>query len=408
MTAVALRASTGRTDVDISLSRRQVEIGERFAALLSADLAPAVRRMAEQPVPPQADTDEDAAYTREAVWRALVELGATRLLLPERYDGEQAGQQGAVVVAELLGRVLYQGPLLDTMTATEVMLAEADPAGKLLREIAEGAAVTVAVRRGGRDSHSRPAKFDCPDQPGGPTVEAERRFVGFAPETWSVLLVGRVGQVGPAVHAALVPRDHPTVTWRRHDDIGRGELYAVRFAGSPVAAWFGDPDGGCAAWPQIVARARIRHAAYLVGLSQGALDLAVDRASARRQFGRPIGRFQALAFQLAGLATRLEGARLLVRAAAWEADEGRDPRLSAAQALGMAADLAGEITAAAVQVHGAYGMTEDCDVQIYYRRAHVERGWLGAAADVRAEAVPWLAEAVRARHSGRPDAGGRL
>ena len=396
--------------MDISLSRRQAEIGERFAALLSPDLAPAVRRMAERAVPPQAGTGEDAADIRAAVWRALVELGATRLLLPERYDGEQAGQQGAVVLAELLGRVLYQGPLLDTMTATEVILSEADPAGKLLREIAEGAAITVAVRHAGRDSHSRPAQFDRPDQPGGATIDAERRFVGFAPESWSVLLVGRVG---PAVHAALVPRDHPTVTWRRHDDIGRGELYAVRCSGSPVATWFGagldeGRDGGCAAWPQIVARARIRHAAYLVGLSQGALDLAVDRASSRRQFGRQIGRFQALAFQLAELATRLEGARLLVRAAAWEADEGRDHRLSAAQALGMAADLAGEITAAAVQVHGAYGMTEDCDVQIYHRRAHVERGWLGAAADVRAEAVPWLAEAVRTRHAGRSDAGSQL
>ena len=388
--------------MDIAVSRRQAEIEERFAALLSPDLAPAIRRMAEQSVPPRPDPDEGGADTREAVWRALVELGATRLLLPERYDGEQAGQQGAVILAELLGRVLYQGPLLDTMTATEVILSQPDPAAKLLREIAEGAAIPIAVRYGGREGYSHPAAFDGPGRPGGPTVQAERRFVGFAPEAWCLLLVGRAG---PAVHAALVPRDHPTVTWRRQDDIGRGELYALRCAGSPVAAWLGDPDGGCAAWPRIVARARLRHAAYLVGLSQGALDLAVRRAADRRQFGRPIGRFQSLAFGLAELATGLEGARLLVRAAAWEADAGHDPRLGAAQALGMAADLAGAVTAAAVQVHGAYGMTEDCDVQIYLRRAHVERGWLGSAADVRAEAVPWLAEAVRTRHAGRPDPG---
>ena len=114
------------------------------------------------------------------------------------------------------------------------------------------------------------------------------------------------------------------------------------------------------------------------------------RAGQRRQFGQPIGRFQALAFDLAQVAARLEAARWLVRATAWEADEGADVRLSAVQALAMAADLARTATSTAVQVHGAYGTTEQADVQLYYRRAGIERVWLGAPKRLRAEAFGLL------------------
>jgi butyryl-CoA dehydrogenase len=403
--------------MDISLSPAQHEIGRRFAELVDDELVPEIRRMSERPVPAEAADAEQSAVARAAVWGALVDLGATRLLLPAQYDGEQAGQQGAVVLAELLGRAAYQGPLLDTMAAAEILLAAGGEAvggaghGKLLTEIAEGAAVPLAPRSSGRDDLAHPGPFTRSAAVTGPgaadAIEARRAFVAFGAEGRYLMVVGRPqplrdhgdGHTGDApLCAALVPRDHPSVSLRRQEDVSRGELYSVHCAGTPVLSWAAGPERGLHAWPAIIARARIRHAAYLVGLSQGALDLAVSRADARRQFGRPIGRFQALAFRLAELSTRLEGVRWLTRAAAWEADEDGDARLSAAQALAAAADLTGDVTLAAMQLHGAYGMTEESDIQIYYRRASVDRVWLGAAAQLRREALPLLAESVRRKH----------
>lgn len=433
--------------VDVSLTDEQTAIAGRFSALFRADLLPALRRLYEHPAAPGpsgAPAPEDATAGR-AVWRALVELGATRLLLPTELGGEGAGQRGAVVLAELAGTALYGGPLLDTMTATEALLpgafAAADGTAKYLAEIADGAAVPLAPRARGHDDPADPAPLPAVGTPG---IRLHRRLVAAAPEGRYLLVLGRAGAAaGGGVHGALVRSDDPTLTCRRHEDVTRGGLYAVELADTPVLAWVhpADPvsvtgvtgagrarggartgdaasDAGAAGglgavgpfrdadprsgWPGLVARARLRHAGYLVGLVQGALDLAVARVKERRQFGRELGRFQALAFRLAELTARTEGVRWLVRSAAWEADTGRDPRLTAAQSLAAAADLAGDATAAAMQLHGAYGLTDAADIQICYRRAHLDRVWQGSAAALRREVFPLLVAERKFAHRTDP------
>jgi butyryl-CoA dehydrogenase len=393
--------------MDVSLSPAQRMVRERYAELISDDLVPSIRRTGE--VPRHGGDAREVAEVRAAVWHALVDLGATRLLLPEHFGGERLGQQGAVILAELLGSALYQGPLLDTMTAAELLLrVGGDPDGKLIGQIAEGAAVVLAPREHATDGHTRPGPFTLTAPADGATqaaVTARRRFVAFAADAQYLLVLGtdpaRSAQgssapaSGPVSLSALVRRDDATVSLRRHEDVARGELYDVRLDRTPAITLHEDASVLGDAWPRLLAQARIRHAAYLVGLCQGALDLAVHRARERRQFGQPIGRFQAPAFALAEIATRLEATRWFVYAAAWEADTEADARLSAAQALAMAADLARAATSAAMQIHGAYGTTEQADVQLYYRRASVDRVWFGSPAELRTEVLPLLLAARR-------------
>src|SRR4051794_21152484 len=105
--------------MEIRLSAAQLAVRARFAQLFEdEELTSSIRRMGEQP---RAGTAAEVEELRQLVWSALTDLGATRLLLPERFGGEAAGQQAAVMLAELLGSVLYQGPLLDTMTAAEAL-----------------------------------------------------------------------------------------------------------------------------------------------------------------------------------------------------------------------------------------------------------------------------------------------
>lgn len=381
----------------VSLSTAQREIRDRFAELLNDELIPSIRRMGELPMDASAGELTDRTTTRAAVWRALVELGATRLLLPSQFGGTGSGQEGAVILAESLGTALYTGPLLDTMVASELMISSGDEAKAWIAEIADGAAVCVAAREHEADGYASPAPIKVSGD--GEVLSATRRFVSFVPDSRYLVVVGAGNHSGAGKHsgqpgnrAALVEREHSAVTSRRMHDIARGDLYAVSLSSAPVLSWLDERSGYCASWPQAIANARIRQAAYLVGLCQGALDLTVARVAQRRQFGQVISRFQGIAFRLAELTTRLDGARWLTRAAAWEADNGYDTRLHAAQALAMAADLSALVVRTAVQYHGAYGTILESDIQLYFRRAQIERVWLGASRDLRKEVLPLLTE----------------
>jgi hypothetical protein len=115
---------------------------------------------------------------------------------------------------------------------------------------------------------------------------------------------------------------------------------------------------------------RVLMAGALVGLAGAALELGVEYAKQRHQFGVPIGSFQAIAHQLADVATAVDGAQLLARESAWAADEGEpDADALARMAFLGAARTAQRTAAAALHVHGGYGFTLEYDVQLYQRRA---------------------------------------
>ena len=116
---------------------------------------------------------------------------------------------------------------------------------------------------------------------------------------------------------------------------------------------------------------RVLAAAQGVGVAQGALDQAIGHVKKRRAFGQPVGKFQAIQFKLAEMATMIESARLLTYQAAWLIDNGqKDPTLIA-----MAKWLAGEtgvrVTDDALQMHGGYGYINEYDIERFYRDAKI-------------------------------------
>jgi len=116
---------------------------------------------------------------------------------------------------------------------------------------------------------------------------------------------------------------------------------------------------------------RVIAASQGVGVAQGALDKAVQYVKKRRQFGQPIGTFQAVQFKIAEMATWVEAARVLTYQAGWMIDHGKvDPKL-----ISMAKWLAGEVgvkvTNEALQLHGGYGYIADYDIERFYRDAKI-------------------------------------
>jgi alkylation response protein AidB-like acyl-CoA dehydrogenase len=116
---------------------------------------------------------------------------------------------------------------------------------------------------------------------------------------------------------------------------------------------------------------RIGVAAMGVGLAQGALDQALAYAKARRAFGKPIAKYQAIQAKLADMATEIEAGRLLVYKAARLKDAGRDFSLTAAQAKLKTGRLAVRCAEEAVQIHGGYGYIEEYPVCRFYRDAKI-------------------------------------
>ena len=142
--------------------------------------------------------------------------------------------------------------------------------------------------------------------------------------------------------------------------------------------------GGAALHDRAVDEWKLLMASMLVGLSQAALDLGVAYVCERHQFGVPIGTFQAIQHGLAELPGPLSGARLLVRRGAWRIDHD-DPGsgVDAAMAFLFASELARTLTARVLHFYGGYGVMEEHDIGLYYRRA---RGWPAQLGDPTEEA----------------------
>ncbi len=124
---------------------------------------------------------------------------------------------------------------------------------------------------------------------------------------------------------------------------------------------------------------RIGIAAQAVGIAQGALEESIKYAKEREQFGRPIGKFQAIQWKLAEMATKIDAARLLVYNAAYLKDQGKPYTKESAMAKLYASKIAMEVANQAVQIHGGYGYTKDYPVERYFREAKVTEIYEGTS-----------------------------
>ena len=124
---------------------------------------------------------------------------------------------------------------------------------------------------------------------------------------------------------------------------------------------------------------RIGIAAQALGIAQGAIDEVIPYVKARKQFGRPISKFQNTQFQLADMQTKVDAARWLVYSAATAKEEGRPYSVLAAEAKLFAAETAMEVTTKAIQLMGGYGYTRDLPVERMFRDAKITEIYEGTS-----------------------------
>lgn len=316
--------------MDLTLSDDQQLLVESFGALLDKRSTPDDVRAAEP-------LGFDAA-----LWRALQPLGPVHMAVAEADGGWGATMLDLCLVGECLGRRCAAAPVIEAQVTARLL---ARLGGAAPNRVLDGVVATVALHQ--------PVAGTARLVPAGAVAE---------------LVVVRAGDAVVAVGNEPAPPQVPN-----HADL---PLADVSLDGAePVAAG----PNAVAAYEATIDDWLLLTASALVGLSAGALALAVEYAKERHAFGSPIGAFQGIAHRLADAATGIDGARLLVHEAAWSADAGLPEAAErACGAFAFAAGVAREATYWAVHTLGGYGVMVEYDTQLFFRRA---RGWAGVFGD---------------------------
>ncbi len=302
-----------------------------------------------------------------ALWKGMAEMGLAGLHLPEEYGGAGLEVLDLALVSETLGYMAAPGPFLGHALAGLAIACGGSDAqkSKWLPKLATGDALaTVALAEEGGAW--------LPDQwsvPAGASLSGSKKHVIFADHA-DLIVVGTAGG-----GLALVERDAKGLEIKPIDSADRTRrLCEVILADTPAEAL---PDGE-------VAATRLRDAALVLlaadafGGATRLVEMSVEYAKTREQFGVTIGHFQALKHQLANMAVEIEPSRGLYWYAAHALDHVRDEaERTAAIAKAHITDRYMQIARDAVEAHGGIGFTWECDVQIWFKRAMFDRAFLG-------------------------------
>jgi alkylation response protein AidB-like acyl-CoA dehydrogenase len=325
----------------------------------------AVRRLMESPV----------AFDTK-VWKRLgAELGVLGLSVPESDGGVGGSLVDQAVAVEEFGATLACGPLFGTVYLAVPALV-ASPAGpardELLAQLVEGtrtAAFAIADKAGVFDPAAVTVQVD------GDTVTGtvERVVDGAAADE---ILVAAVGSDGVGLYA--VDADNTRRTPLATLDLTRPQA-TITFTAAPARLLAGPEEA-----ERVITHALQVGSALLaveqVGAAQHLLDLAVEYAKSRLQFGRQIGSFQAIKHKLADCLVDLEHARSAAYHAVWALTDGSDdPALAVSIAQATASAALSRIAADTIQVHGGIGFTWEHQAHLYFKRAATDAALLGSA-----------------------------
>jgi butyryl-CoA dehydrogenase len=222
------------------------------------------------------------------------------------------------------------------------------------------------------------ARFDDNGRGGGSwVINGGKRFITNAGQAGTYIVTAKTGERedGSAeISAFIVEQGTPGFEIGRLEEkmglhaSATGELL-FEDCRIPAENMLGSKGEGWKIFLKTLDGGRISIGAMAVGLSQAALDASVTYARERKQFGKPIGSFQGVAFMIADMATEVEAARALVWRAAWLKDQGQDYSTAAAQAKLFASEVSQRVTNMGVQVHGGYGYVEEYKVERFLRDA---------------------------------------
>jgi alkylation response protein AidB-like acyl-CoA dehydrogenase len=340
--------------MDFGLSEDQREIQRTARDLL-----------AERARPERVREHAEAGDFDEGLWRELCDLGWPGIAIAEAYGGQGLGLVELSILCEELGRTVAPVPLLPTVLAAATIerAGSEQQCARWLSGLAGGELVGAL----------------------GMAREGVAELVVGAPAA-QVLVLVEEGDLRAGVRARAYAREEVEIEPLDSIDPTRpaARVSASSDGGEPLQ---GDVRGG-------LDRALVAVASELVGVCERALAMTLAYVKERKQFGVPVGSYQAVSHRCAQMLLDTERARSMTAFAAWAADA--DPQRlgeAAAMAKAAASDAGADVTASAIQAHGGIGFTWEADVHWLYKRALLDASLLGGAKRQRAHLAGILARA---------------
>jgi alkylation response protein AidB-like acyl-CoA dehydrogenase len=328
--------------------------------------------------------ETDAAYD-PPMWQKMAHQGWTGIIFDEEYGGLGLGLVEMAVALEEMGRALLPGPYLSTVLLAGVAIdAAGNPAQKkkYLSRISMGEAhATVALLEASATWDPEAVKMEATTTREGFALRGRKLFVPDAAAADFIVCVARRGAdlglfIVPRAAAGLTISCMPALDATR-------KLYQLDFADVTVADadFLAIGESAREALERALAVATVALVSEMVGGMQRVMEIAVEYAKARKQFGVPIGQFQAVQHLCADMLLFTESSRSAAYYAAWALQE-RAPAAEVAVSIAKsyAGDAYREVGNRGIQVQGGMGFTWENNVHLYYKRAKASELMFGDAA----------------------------
>lgn len=311
-------------------------------------------------------TETEHAYDAD-LWNKMAEQGYQGLIFPEEYMGLGLSIFELALILEECGRAALPGPFFSTVVLAGTALdacGSDEQKQKYLTPICTGEArSTLAILEANSSWNPADAQLAAADG----KLTGEKLFVTDAGVADSIVVVAKDG-----VYVVEAGAPGLSITPMLGIDLAR-KIYAVKFDGTP-AEKLANPEGITRAL-QI---ASVAAASELVGCMQAMLDLTVEYAKERKQYGKVIGSFQAVQHQCADSYIETESSRSAAYYAAWALGVNADDApVASSIAKVYASDAGRTVGNRSIQCHGGIGFTWESDLHLYYRRAKALETMMG-------------------------------
>ena len=318
--------------------------------------------------------DTDRGFDR-GHWEAIAEMGWLAMAIPEEWGGAGFSFLELFVLLEEQGRSLFCSPFLSTVVMAASVVEEAGDEGqkgRILPAIAEGelvATVAFTEPNGRWDAEGVTARAERRDD-GGWTLNGTKSFVLDGHVADLLVVAARTDR---GVSLFLVSGEAEGVARRVLQTMDQTrkqaevELLDVKLEADALV---GSDGGGWPVLERMMEKAAVALAAEQVGGAQACLGMAVSYAKVRKQFGRPIGSFQAIKHKCADMLAQVESARSAAYYAGWAVSEDNEERsLMSSLAKSYCSEAYFASAAENIQIHGGIGFTWEHDAHLYFKRA---------------------------------------
>ena len=332
--------------------------------------------------------ESETGYSAE-LWQEMAELGWMGLAFPEKYGGGGMNFLDLSVLLEEMGRACLPGPFFSTVVLGGLPILDVgseEQKQEYLPKLARGEKIfTLALTEPGYQNYdvaSIAVKATCDNS--DYVINGSKMFVPDAHIADYLLCIARIKEQAEHEEGStifLVDAKNPGIDYTVLKTIAGDKLCEVVFdqVRVPRDNILGQVNQGWREVQKTIQRAAVAKCCEMIGNIQQVLEMTLDYAKERKQFGRPIGSFQIIQHYCADMATDVDGARFSTYQAAWMLSEGLPCTKEVAIAKAWVGEASQRVITSAHQIHGAIGVTMEHDLHFYTRRAKASELTFGDA-----------------------------